>query len=76
METHGVGDLELLALANVGRLGDSSLESVEGLVVERLQMQSQTLFGRCQFRFQSAALARFWTYLGAGHGHLDLAPRR
>lgn len=32
----GVGDLELLALADVGRLGDSSLESREGLVVEGL----------------------------------------
>jgi hypothetical protein len=31
-----VGDLELLALADVGGLGDGSLEAVEGLVVEGL----------------------------------------
>lgn len=32
----GVGDLELLALADVGRLGDGGLEAVEGLVVQGL----------------------------------------
>ena len=32
----GVGDLELLALADVGRLGDSSLESGKSLVVKGL----------------------------------------
>lgn len=32
----GVGDLELLALADVGGLGDSSLESRKSLVVKGL----------------------------------------
>lgn len=32
----GVGDLELLALADVGRLGDGRLEAAEGLVVQGL----------------------------------------
>lgn len=35
-ETYLVGDLELLALADVGGLGDSSLQSVEGSLVESL----------------------------------------
>lgn len=35
--THSVGDLELLALADVGGLGDGALKSVEGSVVQRLQ---------------------------------------
>lgn len=34
-----VGDLELLALADVGGLGDGVLELGEGLVVEGLQGQ-------------------------------------
>jgi hypothetical protein len=32
-----VGNLELLALADVGGLGDGGLEAVEGLVVQRLK---------------------------------------
>jgi hypothetical protein len=35
-ETYLVGDLELLALADVGGLGNSSLQSVEGSLVESL----------------------------------------
>ena len=34
----GVGDLELLALADVGGLGDGGLESGESLVVEGLRI--------------------------------------
>jgi hypothetical protein len=34
-----VGDLELLALADVGGLGDGGLKSVEGPVVQRLFAQ-------------------------------------
>lgn len=34
-----VGDLELLALSDVGGLGHSSLESVQGLVVQRLYVR-------------------------------------
>ena len=33
---HVIGDLKLLALADVGRLGNSSLEPVESLVVKGL----------------------------------------
>lgn len=38
--TYRVGDLELLALADVGRLGDGRLQSVEGSLVERLELMS------------------------------------
>lgn len=40
MMTYRVGDLELLALADVGRLGDGRLQSVEGSLVERLEPMS------------------------------------
>lgn len=38
-----VGDLELLALADVGRLGDGSLQSVEGSLVESLSAGNSEL---------------------------------
>lgn len=34
-----ISDLQLLALANVGGLGDGSLQPAQGLVVQRLNMQ-------------------------------------
>ena len=37
MESHLVGDLELLALADVAGLGDGGLEAGEGLAVELLR---------------------------------------
>lgn len=36
LETYSVGDLELLALANVGRLGDSVLQTGQHLGVKSL----------------------------------------
>lgn len=50
--TYLVGDLELLALADVGGLGDGGLEAVEGLAVELLLAVSvgfdMAFWGGCQ----------------------------
>lgn len=63
-ETYGVGDLKLLALANVGGLGDGGLEPVEGLVVEGLEHYVSTV---------SSIYGAEETHLGRGDDELDLA---
>ena len=65
-----VGDLELLALADVGGLADGVLELRECLVVEGLQ-------GKCQqkqpiFPLYASDMFRSFAYLSAGDSHLNL----
>lgn len=75
-----VGDLELLALADVGGLGDGSLQAGQSLGVERLCERKDELANSVRFKslpvccnigFQGTYNPE--THLSAGDNHLDLA---
>lgn len=53
-ETYLVGDLELLALADVRGLGDSSLKSAECSLVEGLKMNNVSSIVSFPFHFHSS----------------------
>ena len=73
--TYGVLDLELLASADVARLGDGGLEAVEGLVVQGLLRFPTRQHHTSSFDIPPSVspICPGKPYLGAGDHHLNLA---
>jgi hypothetical protein len=73
-QTYGVLDLELLASADVARLGDGGLEAAEGLVVQGLlRFPTRQHRGSSITCLPISSICPGKPYLGAGDHHLDLA---